>query len=131
LREVPYANTGNVLSGRLQHHTPGGREYWPAYTLWRGARAFAGQQVRNRTSRWTRRRPFIYSLLNRDEKLLSTTIEIINARRSLRAMLNVERCTAFIDGFRDGRIQGGHAFDDAELVGALATMCGVFEFFDM
>jgi len=131
LREVVCANTGKVLSGRMQHYAPGGPEYWPGYWLWRRIRTFAGQALRNRTSALLRGRPFLYSLLNRDEKLLDTTAEIVNARPSLSAILDAGRCTAFLEKFRAGRIQSGHALDDAELVGALATMCSVFEFFDM
>ena len=131
LREVVYANTGELLTGRVQDYTRGGPEYWPGYWLWRRTRAFAGQALRNWTSAFWRRRPFLYSLLNRDEKLLTTTAEIVSSRPSLSSILDARRCAAFLDKFRAGRVQSGHALDDAELVGALATMCNVFEFFDM
>jgi hypothetical protein len=50
--------------------------------------------------------------------------------QSLSEILDVEKCTQFVRDCRDGRIQGKNAGEDAEMLGALATMCYVFESFD-
>jgi hypothetical protein len=119
LREVVYANTGELLSGEL-NDIPSG-----AYSNFRG---FV-RSLRARVPTLRRRKSFLYDLVRDSPELLSNVTEMVHSR-SLSEILDVEKCTQFVRDCRDGRIQGKNAGEDAEMLGALATMCYVFESFD-
>jgi len=131
LRHVAYSNTGRPLPGRVQDVPLADGEYWPGYRLYLGMR----DVVRRAVPAWLIPSPswiaFHYRLWRENEDMLDTTADIINSRSSLRTIFDVDRCNVFLDDFRSGRIHCGGPTDDAELVGALATICNVFEFFDM
>jgi hypothetical protein len=119
LREVVYANTGERLSGELNNIHSG------AYSNFRG---FV-RLLRARVPTLRRRKSFLYDLVRDSPELLSSVTEMVRSQ-SLSEILDVEKCTQFVRDCRYGRIQGKNAGEDAEMLGALATMCYVFESFD-
>lgn len=131
LRGVVYANAGKPLSGRLKDIPRWAPELLPGYDAVRKVRSFVRRHLPPRMASAGKWRPFFYYLLKQDDKLLATVTDILHSRPSLGRILDVDRCHRFVDNFRAGRVHFGGPTDDAELMGALATTCYAFEFFDM
>jgi len=128
LREVAHGTTGERLSRQLVSFNPEDSR-WRGY--YRSARAFVGRTLRASVRSQRRGKVFAYDLLKHNPQLLSEVAEIVHSRHSLGEILDVERCTQFLNGCRVGDIQGSSHEEDAHLLGTLATMSYVFERFDV
>jgi len=73
---------------------------------------------------------FLFDLVIDSPELLSNVTEMVRSRPSLSEILDVEKCTQFVQDCRDGRIRGDSLGEDAQVLGALSTMCYAFECFD-
>ena len=129
LRDIPYANTGRVLSGELQRFNYE-RDFKTRATL------VAGQTARKLIPRKLKRllRPIAkgtpslqYRLYTEDTRLLSEIKECISSFRSLREILDSAKCLSFVDKFRSDNVTNLSYDRQTELVGSLATMCLTFK----
>jgi len=128
LREVIYANTGERLSGDLiDIHWEGSLRWRESYSRLRG---FVGRSLRARVPSLRRMNSFLFDLVIDSPELLSNVTEMVRSRPSLSEILDVEKCTQFVQDCRDGRIRGDSLGEDAQVLGALSTMCYAFECFD-
>jgi len=128
LREVVYANTGERLSGALINIQSVGSNRWrESYSRFRG---FVGRSLRARIPSLRRGNSFLFDLVIDSPELLSNVTEMVRSRPSLSEILDVEKCTQFVRDCRDGRIRGDRLGEDAQVLGALSTMCYAFECFD-
>ncbi len=119
LRHVPYANTGELLSGALKSYEY--REPWSqrmkALTQQR-ARAFVAQNtVARNLVALIRPKPrsmsFYRTLLGRDEQLLSQIEQCLHSYNRLGELLDINKCLKFLEAFKKGSSQGHCARDGA------------------
>jgi hypothetical protein len=122
LRDVIYANTGELLTGRLHEFNYTStkplrsesrlKAYLKGIPL---ARRIRDIQLRLRPHHYN----FEYALMARDAVLLKSVEDLLDLP-SVRSLVDIQRCRGFIQGVRKGRIQSTH---DAALLGSLATLC--------
>ena len=124
LRGVIYGNTGKLLSGTLEMVVDDVQHLSP----YRRLRRLAGRSLRAISPTWRRRRSFMADMLH-NTQLLTETIDLLHSQPALGAILDIERCTRFVDDCRAGRVRGTSG-DVAQLLGTVATMCYAGEYYD-
>jgi hypothetical protein len=126
LRHVPYANTGQPLSGELQEF-----EYQHLKRV-----SFAAHVAKKVIPRKIKRLlrpisrdtlPFYYCLYRDDERLFADMRECLYSLSSLREILDFSKCLRFLDDFQTDNLKGLSYDRQTELVGGLATMCLTFK----
>jgi Asparagine synthase len=124
LRNVIYANTGNLLPSQLSNSNLSNKRKIAIIV-----ESKLPPKMLERF-RMSRRKPnpnpgtsFEYDILRRDKKLFSDINEIIHSKSGLNEIIDPKKCIAYVDGFRNGRLLTLTYANEAELMGALATMC--------
>ena len=135
LRHVPYANTGELLSGALKNFEY--REPWSQRMkglALRSAREFVAHNIAARKLvALIRPKPrsmsFYRTLLGRDQQLLSEIEQCLRSYDRLGELLDVNKCLKFLDAFKNGSSVG--IARDTEFIGSLATLCLTFRDLDV
>ena len=70
---------------------------------------------------------FEYNLLKEDDRLLVDLKEIIHSYSQFRDFLDIAACDDFLEGFQAGRIVSKCPAHEAELFGALVSICYWFK----
>jgi hypothetical protein len=122
LRNVIYANTGDLLPSRMSHFQLSSKRKIAIFIETKLPKKMLER------IRMSRRKPnpgtsFEYDFLRRDDKLFFDINEIIHSSSGLKEMLETKKCIAYIEDFRKGRLHTPSYANEAELMGALATLC--------
>lgn len=125
LRNLPYANTGQPLSGELQQFVYKRR-------LMTRTVSFGGQLARKVIKRLLKPiargpRSFQYCLYRDDERFLADLKECLVSIAPLGEILDSAKCLRFLDDFRSDRLRDLSYDRQTELIGSLATMCLTFK----
>lgn len=129
LRHVPYANTGQLLSGELQQceHDQHLKTRMGSF-----AAQVARQALPYKIKRLLRPIPrgtpsFHYCLYKDDKRLFADMRECLSSLSALREILDSNKCLRFLDDFWTDNLKALSYDDQTELVGSLATMCLTFK----
>lgn len=129
LRHIPYANTGQLLSGELQ-------QYEHDLDLRTRTLGFAMQMARKVIPRKIKRllkptakgsRSFSHYLYWHDAKLIAELKDTLCSLDELRRILDADKCLRFLNDFRADAVSDLSYDGQTELLGSLATMCLTFK----
>jgi hypothetical protein len=129
LRHVPYANTGQLLSGELQpfeyaQHVKTQMVFFAAQV----ARQVLPYKIKRLLRPTPRGTPsFHYCLYRDDERLFADMRECLSSLSALREIVDANKCLRFLDDFWTDNLKALSYADQTELVGSLATMCLTFK----
>jgi hypothetical protein len=125
LRKVPYANTGQLLSGNLLHFEKESLKTRALRSVASGARKVLPKSVKRRIR--TEETPsFSYFLYKNDARLLSDLRESLHSRTAIQHILDTKKSLKFLDGFIAGKVVDSSYSQQTELIGTLVTMCRTF-----
>jgi hypothetical protein len=126
LRQIPYANTGQLLTGQLQH--------FEKERITRRLAALAANCARKVLPKAVKRQlrskdtpSFSYLLYKGDERLFADIKECLHSQKALREILDIEKCLRFVDDFRADTVVDISYSGQTELMGGLTTMCQTFK----
>jgi hypothetical protein len=128
LRHIAYANTGQPLSGELQHFEYHENSKARAmHCVAKLARSVLPSKVK-RLLRPIQKgaAPFQYYLYKHDDRLLGEMRECLKSLSRLREILDANKCLQFLEDFNGDKSMGIPYDRQTELIGGLATMCLTF-----
>jgi len=125
LRKIPYANTGQLLSGDLRRFEKESLATEALRVVANGARKVLPKAVK-RKLRAEDSPSFSYFLYKNDTRLLAELRESLQSKTSIQEILDTRKCLGFLDGFISGNLVDTSYSQQTEYMGSLVSMCKTF-----